>query len=724
MSIVRVITRFFTELRRRRVLNVGGVYIAGAWLITEIASFALEQAMAPAWAFRLLAIVFVAGFPLAMVLAWVIQIQPGGKWSIDPSSGQRRTIIFAVAMGLLVTAGLSWLILPHLDDTLDEPTYQPIPHSVAFLPLTMELATDRERAIASTLHTALGNGLDQSAELILINLGKLKDQPGNLLEFGRSVKAAALLTGKILQVAGGTRIEIGLLDVGRGEQTWSQTYEWNPTRIVDTGTAIANSVLGAMELPALSRVTFTGTDHPEAYEAFLSGRQNVASLNVVKLLKAIDDFQRAIDLDPGYVLAYVSLAETIGWYIRYTGPLGEERKMLIKRRMQALETALELDSESAAAISALGTTSPDRELAIQAFEHALELDPNHAKSYLRLGKREAQIEEAERLVRKALELDPLNADWYNDLAGILWSQERDEEAFATLRKSIELEPELVWNNYKLSVWSGYDYGRLDEAIIYARKAYSLDSRNSSIAWEVAGWYIDIGAREEALAWVKMLLELHPGDSFGWLAAGVASVVFGDEDVALERFKRALELDPGNTWALREVVRGEITHGHTDIAYERWQRVDPVMMTSENPVVEFANMDAAIFIGQFFMKIGETDRAEHLLNGCVEIMNSWEPGSGVREGWMFIVEPEIYATLALKEETLAAMRRSIIDRHYRATNIWYSLPVFDFIRDEPEFRELMEIVHNDLAEQLKRVRKMECSGELAPAPGLAQLVDCN
>ena len=60
------IAGFFAELRRRRVLHIGGVYIAGAWLGTEILTFLLEQAMAPAWAFRLLAIIFVVGFPVGV----------------------------------------------------------------------------------------------------------------------------------------------------------------------------------------------------------------------------------------------------------------------------------------------------------------------------------------------------------------------------------------------------------------------------------------------------------------------------------------------------------------------------------------------------------------------------------------------------------------------------------------------------------------------------------
>ena len=59
----------FNELKRRNVIRVAMAYVVAAWLITEIASFLLEQAAAPWWSIPLLAVVFVVGFPVAVVLA-------------------------------------------------------------------------------------------------------------------------------------------------------------------------------------------------------------------------------------------------------------------------------------------------------------------------------------------------------------------------------------------------------------------------------------------------------------------------------------------------------------------------------------------------------------------------------------------------------------------------------------------------------------------------------
>ena len=713
---------FSTELRRRRVLPIAGAYIAIAWLITEIASFLLEQAGAPGWALRLLAIVFVVGFPVAVVLAWVIQRQPDGKWSIDSSRGQRRTVIAAITLGVLATAGLSWLILPRMGDMAAGPDYQPIPNSVAILPITTAVGTAHERSIADTLYAALENGLDQSAELILMDLRNLKSRPGNLAEFGRSIKAAALLTGQILQARGGTRIRMELIDSGQGGVAWSQEIDWDPTRIADTGTAIANGVLEALALPLLSNTSFTGTNRPEAYDAYLAGLRRAATINIADLALAMDDFQRAIDLDPEYVLAYVALAETIGLYWRYKKPVEEEAKALEERGRSVLDAAQALAPDSADVVSAIGLYAPARELRIQAFKRALAFDPNHAKSYHRLHWRAQESEESERLVRKALELDPLNADWRNDLATVLYNQGRDEEAFAELRRSIELEPELVFNHFKMGFWAAYDLGRLDEGLIHLRKAYALDPHYGNLIMHFAGIYADLGAWEEALALLERGMEQSPGDAGVWYGAYqfeyyrvYASMV--EKDKVLKYLRRAVELSPDASFSLHALGLLDIRDGRAELALERWRHAYPVLTSSDHPAIDENNLREAMYYAGNLMEAGETRQAEYLLQMCQDALRKWQNETFVRESVVFEFEMEIHAAGKRKEETLAAMRRVIVGKQNYSGSWMYKAPGFEFLWDDPEFQELMDIFHANLARQLEHVREMERNGEMPPAPGM-------
>ena len=199
------IRSFIRELSRRRVLQIGGAYIAGAWLAAEILNFLFIQFQAPEWSYRLLAILLVVGFPISMVVAWVVQVGEDGTWEIDPSRGDHKTLAIAISLGVLVTAGLSWLILPQREPP---PVYQPLP----VLPFTNPAATPHERTVAETLYRSLMEGLEQSAELTLIRLGP-GEQPGDLAEFGESLGVAGLASGRFQRSGEATLVEMQLLDI-------------------------------------------------------------------------------------------------------------------------------------------------------------------------------------------------------------------------------------------------------------------------------------------------------------------------------------------------------------------------------------------------------------------------------------------------------------------------------------------------------------------------------
>jgi tetratricopeptide (TPR) repeat protein len=705
---------FFAELRRRRVLHIGGVYIAGAWLLTEIVSFLLEQAGAPAWAFPLMAILFVVGFPVAVVLAWVIQIQPDGSWAIDRSRGQHRTVVGAIALGLLATAGLSWLILPGIPDSRTDSHYEPLPDSVAILPLADSGSTPIERTVADTLYTALVEGLNESPELTLVRL-RLKDKPRDVTAFGRSVSVAVLLVGRILQEPGGTRIEIGLLDVGSGETRWSRTFDWDPTRIMDTGGGIANSVLEAMDLPPLSRQRFAGTNNQQAYEAVLMGLEKFSSFRLEELALAMEYFQQAIGLDPAYVQAHVHLAVATLLYKNMKGPPEDERQALDDRARKALETALELDDESAAAISMLGRMAESRELRIQAYQHALELDPKHALSYFRLGWEmlaEGNAEETERLWRMALELDPMDANTRAELADLLVHMERADEAVAEIHKSIALEPEMPFSHEVLGRMEYFELGHLDEAIKHFRTAYSLDPELGSAASFVAVVYAELGSREEALAWTERSLQLSPTKVWARMGAYFALMMLGEEDEAVAHMERAMELNPRNPHVLRELGARDIAAGRAQLALQRWQRTYPVLTGSDDPVIDLSNIVVAMDYATNLAQAGDSGRARLLAQHIQPVLMQVRTRSEQRD-----YQSRISAVLGQKDQALEALRAEIVDGRRRWGLFSLDQAEFDFLRDDPEFQRLMQIAKTDLAEQLERVREMERNGELAPAPGV-------
>jgi len=703
----------FSALRRRRVITVAGAYLAVGWLITEIAGFLLEQAGAPAWSVRLLAIAFVVGFPVAVTLAWTIRRGPGRAWAIDSSSGQTRNVIGALALGVAATAGLSWLIIPGMEPPAELSDYRPLPRSIAILPFANDDETPHSRTVADTLYTALVEGLNQAPDLTRVRL-RLEQRPRDPIALGRSVRVAALLVGRVKHAAGRTRVELQLWDVARDRIRWAHTLDWDQTGVMDAGANIANGVLEAMGLPPVTRQRFAGTDDLDAYEAFLLGGRHRASFKSAMLAMAMDDYERAIEHDPGYVLAHVALAETIGAYIWVSGPPEEQRKALRERAQAAMQTAAAIDDRSAAVISLLGQYARGREVRIQAFRHALEVDPGHAPSYFRLGKAmwaSEDREEAMRLIRKALELDPLNARYHNDLGNVLWMLQRDEEAAAEFRRSIELEPGLAFNYMNLGAIEHLHFGRLDEAVVNYRRAHALDPGGGWSAANLAYTYAYLGGEEEALAWLENSLETSPTKSWAWAMAAVVQERVGRHEAALESARRLLELKPNDEIGLYLLAAHDIAEGRAARAVERWETAYPMFAIGETSELTFRDFEALLMFSTNLMEAGEGTRARRLLRDCQGYLDN-----ATRRDESYMLYPWIQSLLGRKEGTLTALRYAVEERNVRDEGLLFEPWHFDFLRDEPEFQRLVTLVKTDLARQLQRVREMERAGELPPGPG--------
>lgn len=405
---------FLAELRRRRVLQMGGAYIAAAWLGAEILNFLLEQFQAPDWTYRFLAIAFVVGFPVAMVIAWIVQVQEDGSWAIDPARGDLKTLAAAVALGLLATAGLSWLIVP---ERQPEPVYEPLPNSLAVVPFQ-----DHD-----DLYRSLMAGLEQSPSLVLVRLRNAGDAV-DPVAFGRDLEVASLAVVQPSSSGESKSLELRLHDIVQERLVELESFELETGNAIATSHAMANWLLEALALPPMTPEQLMGTEDVQAYELFVAGKYQSTQLSAASLRTAIDEFQRAIELDPGYARAHAALADAIYELLAFSDVAQEERSRLESRARTAVDTAQKLDRASADAISLLGLGTSNRQLRVQAFERALELDPDHYMSYYRYAlqmRDEGDLDEAEKLIRRAILFSPADSRFHAELENILRLREGD-----------------------------------------------------------------------------------------------------------------------------------------------------------------------------------------------------------------------------------------------------------------------------------------------------------
>jgi tetratricopeptide (TPR) repeat protein len=342
--------------------------------------------------------------------------------------------VLAIVIGLAITVGLAWLTLPHIES---EPRYQPLPGSLAVLSFAPATDTVSAQTAAESLYFSVMEGLEQASGLTLMRLrtGEQSDDPQ---AFAESLGVAGLASGRMVQTNGATHVEMTYRDVTAGEVTWTGDFPWEPTRGIETANAIANGLLQAMGLSPLDERQFAGTSNREAYEAFMSGERQAGAWTAESLAGAIEDYQRAIDLDPGLVQAYIGLAQSLYDLADLTGAEGDEREEMERRARRAVNIAQRLEPESADALSLIGLGQSNRQMRIVAYERALELDPGHYMSYYRYAlqmKADGDLDEAERLIRRAISLQPRNARFRTELAEILELQGRGDEAESERQKA-------------------------------------------------------------------------------------------------------------------------------------------------------------------------------------------------------------------------------------------------------------------------------------------------
>jgi tetratricopeptide (TPR) repeat protein len=368
-------------------------------------------------------------------------VREDGSWTLDPSRGQNRTLVLAIVIGLAITIGLAWLTLPH---TESEPRYQPLPGSLAVLSFAPAADTVSAQTAAESLYFSVMEGLEQASGLTLIRL-RAGEQPDDPQAFAESLGVAGLASGRMVQTNGATNVAMTYRDVAAGEVTWTGDFPWEPTRGIETANAIANGLLQAIGLSPLDERQFAGTSNREAYEALMSGERQAGAWTAESLDGAIEDYQRAIDLDPGLVQAYIGLAQSLFDLADLTGAEGDEREEMERRARRAVNIAQRLEPESADALSLIGLGQSNRQMRIVAYERALELDPGHALSYFRYAlqmQADGDLEEAERLMLRAIRLQPTNARFRLAMAEIFRLQGREAEAAAELQKAKAYSPDL------------------------------------------------------------------------------------------------------------------------------------------------------------------------------------------------------------------------------------------------------------------------------------------
>ena len=729
------------ELKRRNVFRVAVAYAIVGWLLLEVASVIFPGLHLPDWTLTFLIVLVVAGFPLALILAWAFEMTPEGlkrEAEVDRTESithvTGRKLDFAI-IGLLVLAvGFMFVDNYVLEAEPKQAEAVAREKSIAVL-LFDNLSRDAtNEAFTDGIHDDILTQISKISALKVIARTSMERLDPNLSipEIGTKLGVATVLEGGVQRSGDRVRINVQLIDCETEAHLWAETYDRELTAAnifsiqSEIATMVADALRATLTPEEQDRLVTVPTENLAAYEAYLLGRQRLAKVNSVALAEAVDYFEQAIELDPNFALAHVELANSYMFQIDFNGLPQDE---MIAKAEPLVERALELDDHLGEAYTVLATIQRARvdfEGAEANYQRALELNPNYAMTYDKYGLLLRHVlgrpEEALTLHRKAVELNPLSAYSINQVGQNLDYLGRFDEGLSWYEKSFEADPGYSLNLWSLGVHHWLISGEFGEAVRWLRKAVSSDPGDPYNSAHLGRLFLDLGDPDQAKHWIHRSIELGPESFVANQAMQLLHFYRDDPAAGLEYGRKALAT--GSPWALQVfpvqlIGNHELRAGRTSEARALYEKRHPELLGEDAPRINHWNYRVAIDLASVLSKTGEQDRADLLLNLSSQPI---ETISRLGEDGYGITDVKIYALRGDKHKALLALRQAI-DEGWRSM-WWYFLkqdPTLESLHDEPEFQAMVAEIEADMAEQLARVREMESNGELEPIPEVSATV---
>src|ERR1051325_5047841 len=301
-------TGFLDEVKRRKVYQVAAAYIIAAGGIIQLASAAFPAWELPNWALRLVIVVLLMGFPIALILAWAYDITAQGVRATPtpagPRSHRRRNIFMLVLTGVTISAAAGFFLLPRL-------SAHKCDKSIAVLPFE-NLSDEKENAyFADGVQDDVLTNLSKIGDLKVISRTSVMPYRGkgsNVREIGKALGVGAILEGSVRRMGNRVRVNVQLINADTDEHMWAEDYDRDLTDVfaiqTDLAQKIARELQGKLSPAEKAQMTRKPTQNTEAYLAFVEAHTLHAHLEEIDQLKKAEKlYDRALQLDPNFALA-------------------------------------------------------------------------------------------------------------------------------------------------------------------------------------------------------------------------------------------------------------------------------------------------------------------------------------------------------------------------------------------------------------------------------------
>jgi TolB-like protein len=504
------------EIHRRSLWQVLGIYLVGAWVAFQGIEALASGLGLPEWVPGLAVVILIAGLPIVLATAFV---QEGVGAQATPAEGDGaptladaeglhlvltwRNVVLAGVLVIAVAgiAAAGWLLLggeiSRSPDTI---------RSIAVLPLENLTGDPGQEYFADGMTEALIGDLAKLGSLSVISRTSVMHYKGKrkpLPEIARELNVDGIIEGTVMRAGDRVRITAQLIDARSDRHLWNDHYDRKLSDVLALQSEVARAVAEQIRLELTPEeqkaLTASRTVDPRAYDAYLRGLQlrGRVVLEKVWAAPAIEQFERAVELDPHFAEGWAELAGVrallgyLGFDLRYRGELLKAREAALK--------ALELDDRLGGAHAVLGRVRLwydwDFPGARRAFERALQLSPSDPTAldawawYLLLV--EGRTEEALAFSERLLHVAPFDLYWRGWRVGHFYFAGQYERALEEAERVRLVAPEFL-NWYE--AWSHSLLGRFEEAYreriaLYQQCGAPCDRERETLerGWAEGGW---------------------------------------------------------------------------------------------------------------------------------------------------------------------------------------------------------------------------------------------
>lgn len=481
------------ELKRRKVIRVAAIYLSAAFAILEGVDVLASGLGLPEGLQRILTIVALAGFPVAVGLAWYLEWTrrgiritvssqtPDGAAALADAAGDslldtRTAVVVGVLAIFALGLGTGVLISPTgAAATVDE---RP---SIAVLPFENRSSEGDADFFVDGIHDEVLNQLSKIGALRVISRSSVlryRGVPRQISEIGAELGVATLLEGGVQRSADQVRISVQLVDAADDTQLWAESYDaaLSPENLFaiqsDVSTRIAAALHAELTPSEEADLAQILTESQAAYDLYLRGNAFFERQAVVgDFPAAADMYEQALELDPDFALAWANLSRAYSAMYHFHADRTPER---LQAARQSVDRAFELDPDLPEAYRALGWFRywgyRDYDQALEAMAIAARARPGDSdilSARAAITRRQGRLEESAAAIEQAMQLAPLDSNLRAEL-GLMWSHARDyPKAEHWFDENLNLDPDdqqVRFLKASLSLWRDGDPSALREAV--------------------------------------------------------------------------------------------------------------------------------------------------------------------------------------------------------------------------------------------------------------------